>query len=88
MFRSAAGSERINLEVEDTGSTVRSALNQLLSRPESGELKKLIFDGETSDPRSTTIILVSGAEISALSGLDTKLKDQDEISLLPVAHGG
>jgi len=34
------------------------------------------------------LILVNGREISVLNGLETKLKDGDEISLIPVVHGG
>jgi len=32
--------------------------------------------------------MVSGTEVGALNGLDTMLKDGDEIVFLPVAHGG
>jgi molybdopterin converting factor small subunit len=76
------------LEIPSKEPTVRSALSQLLSQPERGELKNLILEGETSDPRSTTLILVSGREIATLAGLDTKLTENDELSLLPIAHGG
>ena len=88
MFRSAARSDAFDVELETKEPTVRAAIAELLSRPECGELKKLVFDGDTTDPRPTTLILVSGREIAALDGLDTKLRENDELSLLPVAHGG
>jgi hypothetical protein len=32
--------------------------------------------------------MVSGTEVGALNGLDTSLRDGDEVVFLPVAHGG
>ena len=88
VFRSAAGSDTVSLQLLDTEPTVRSAIIKLVSRPDCGELKKLILDGKSLDPRPNTMILVSGREIGALAGLETRLKKGDELSLLPVAHGG
>jgi molybdopterin converting factor small subunit len=34
------------------------------------------------------LILVNGKEISVLKGLETVLKEGDEILLIPVIHGG
>ncbi len=34
------------------------------------------------------IVLVNGVEVGVLKGLDTELKDGDEVVLLPAAHGG
>ena len=88
VFRSAAGTENLSIEVSETEPTVRSAVGELVSRPGCGELQKLIFEEGSSDPRSNALILLAGREIGALSGLDTKLKEDDELSLLPIAHGG
>jgi molybdopterin converting factor small subunit len=33
-------------------------------------------------------MLVNGKEIGVLKGLETKLKDGDELVLVPVVHGG
>jgi len=88
VFRSAARTETIGLELSLTEPTVRTAITEMLARRESAELKRLVLDGETGDPRSNTLILVSGREIGALAGLDTKLREGDVLSLLPIAHGG
>ena len=88
VFRSAAKTDTLNLNLPDADATVRSAVMDLVSRPDCDELKKLILDGESLDPRPSTLILVSGREIGALAGLETRLKENDEMSLLPVAHGG
>ena len=88
VFRSAVESDLIELELSSDTPTVRSALAQLFARKDCGGLSNLILDSQSSDARSSTLILVSGREIGALEGLETKLKDDDEVSLLPVAHGG
>jgi sulfur-carrier protein len=88
VFRSAVGSATVNLDLSHGEPTVRLAISELVSRPDSSELKKLILEWDTQDPRPNALILVAGREITALNGLDTRLEDGDELSLLPIAHGG
>ena len=52
------------------------------------ELKRSLIDQQLEDPRPNALILVNGREISVLNGLETKLKDGDEIVFVPVVHGG
>jgi len=87
VFRSTAGADAINLALPDEEPTVRLAISELVSRPGCDELRKLVLE-EGSDPRSNALILLGGREIGALAGLDTKLNEDDELSLLPIAHGG
>jgi MoaD family protein len=51
-------------------------------------LKRNLIHGELDDPRPNALILVNGREISVMNGLNTALKDGDEVILVPVAHGG
>jgi len=88
VFKSAAGVDAISLDLPGEESTVRSAISELVSRPTCGELRKLVLEEEGSDPRSNALILLAGREIGAIAGLDTRLKEGDELSLLPIAHGG
>ena len=88
VFRSAAGSEKVELNIPVDEPTVRVVIAEIASRPDFLALKQLVLDGETLDPRPNALIMVSGREISTLDGLDTKLKASDELSLLPIAHGG
>ena len=57
----------------------------------SGEmpaLKSSLLDSNTDDPKPNALILVNGKEISVLNGLETKIKNNDEIVFIPVVHGG
>ncbi|MDR0798084.1 MAG: MoaD family protein [Nitrososphaerota archaeon] len=38
--------------------------------------------------KNNVLILVNGREISVLNGLDTQLYNDDEVVIIPVAHGG
>jgi molybdopterin converting factor small subunit len=54
----------------------------------SSESKRMLIDPELDDPRPNALILVNGKEISVLEGLQTKLKEGDQIILIPISHGG
>lgn len=84
VFRSAAKASSFTIEIPDKDVTVKSAIQRLVSQAEFGGLRSLLIGSTTSDP----LIMVSGREISALKGLDTVLAEDDELALLPVAHGG
>jgi molybdopterin converting factor small subunit len=88
VFRSAAGSSSIQLELPSDAPTVRTVIDVLSSHSEYGGLVKLLLSDQTADPRPNALIMVSGREISSRNGLETPLLESDELSLLPVAHGG
>jgi molybdopterin converting factor small subunit len=54
----------------------------------SPSLRHVLIDPELGSPLSNAVILVNGKEIGLLNGLETKLKDKDEILFIPVIHGG
>jgi molybdopterin synthase sulfur carrier subunit len=51
-------------------------------------LKPSLTGQQLEDLRSNALILVNGREISVLNGLESKLKDGDEIVFVPFVHGG
>jgi len=55
---------------------------------EQPKLKRALIDPELGDPRTNTIMLVNGKDISVLKGLETMLNDGDEVVFVPVVHGG
>ncbi len=88
VFRTAAKTGELVVPVAEKNPTVRRVIFQLLAEERFEELKHLLFDSETSDPRPNALIMVSGREISALKGLETELTASDEVAVLPIAHGG
>lgn len=88
VFRTAARTNELVLEVAGKTPTVRSVIMQLVTQKEFQSLKQLLLESETADPRPNALIMVSGREINTLSGLETALTEEDELALLPVAHGG
>jgi molybdopterin synthase sulfur carrier subunit len=52
------------------------------------EMERSLIDQQLEDPRPNALILVNGMEIGVLDGLETKLKDGDEVVFVPVVHGG
>ena len=55
---------------------------------EMPRLERSLIDQQLEDPRPNSLILVNGKEIGVLDGLETRLKDGDEVVLIPVVHGG
>jgi len=85
IFRGLSGKSRIPLRLEQP--TVRKVIEKLADSL-SVEVRPLLVDPELNDPRPNALILVNGKEISVLNGLETQLKEDDEITLIPVSHGG
>ncbi|MEM2111447.1 MAG: MoaD/ThiS family protein, partial [Candidatus Bathyarchaeia archaeon] len=55
----------------------------------SPEFERMLIDPELKDPRPNAIILINGKELSVLKkGLETLVKNNDEIVFIPVIHGG
>ena len=84
-LRASASRSRFTLELEKTIS-LREVITRIVE--EQPKLKRVLIDPELDDPRTNALILVNGKEISVLQGLNTKIKDGDELVLIPVVHGG
>lgn len=84
-FRSFSGKSKLAITFEGTV-LLREAIKRIVE--ELPNLKRTLIDPELEDPRPNTLILVNGKEISILNGLETTLKDKDEIVFVPVVHGG
>jgi molybdopterin synthase sulfur carrier subunit len=84
-LRHFSGAGKLELDCKRCTS-LSELVNELVK--EVPELKRSLIDPQLEDPRPNALILVNGREISVLNGLETKLKDGDEIVLVPVVHGG
>jgi len=85
VFRGFSGNSRITLKLEQP--TVRKVI-QKLGDSLHVEAKRLLVDAELNDPRPNVLILINGKEIGVLKGLETEIKEGDEVTLIPVSHGG
>jgi molybdopterin synthase sulfur carrier subunit len=65
--------------------TVRELLQKLCSKYGTGFEARVFKDGKLS---SEVIILVNGRHICHYENLETKLDENDEISIFPVVAGG
>jgi molybdopterin synthase sulfur carrier subunit len=83
-LRHASGISARALECE--GGSVMDLVQRLTLK--SPELRRNLIAGEPGEPRPNALILVNGREISVLNGLETALKDGDEVVFVPVVHGG
>jgi MoaD family protein len=85
VLHGVSGTSKISLKLEKP--TVRKMM-QTLADLLPKEAKKLLANPETNDPQPNMLILINGKEISALKGLETEIKENDEVVLIPVSHGG
>lgn len=82
------------IKVKLLGSFARGIGKEVeLSASEAKKVRDLLerFKGrnpEVYPGNPNIIVLVNGVEVGVLRGLDTELKDGDEVVLLPAAHGG
>lgn len=85
VFRSIAGKSRLTIRLRNAA-PLREAIKEVVE--EMPRLKRTLIDPDLEDPRPNTLILVNGKEVSVLNGLETKLKDGDEVVFIPVLHTG
>jgi molybdopterin converting factor small subunit len=70
----------------ETDITIKELINLIINTKPN--IKELLISPQNDEFRLNSLILVNGVEISVLNGLETKLFDEDEITLIPVIHGG
>lgn len=81
-FREYTGSKEI---CADSCPDLRELLDRLCTRY-GGRLRAKLFTGDRLS--GDIIIMVNGRHIEHLDGLDTKLGENDEISIFPRVAGG
>ncbi|NJE10434.1 ubiquitin-like small modifier protein 1 [Thermococcus sp. MAR1] len=77
-------------EVEVHGVKTVRELIEYLSKHYSPEIKKQLLETErvNEDKPVDGMILVNGHNVLHLNGLDTELKEDDEVHIFPPAGGG
>ncbi len=84
-LQSLAGKSKLTLTLEESA-TLKEAIRRIIEKLPS--LKAELVDPELGSLKPNNLIIVKGKEISVLKGLETTLKDGDDIVLIPVSHGG
>jgi molybdopterin synthase sulfur carrier subunit len=84
-LRHVSGAGEFNVDCKD-GTSIMELMNEITK--EAPGLKRSLIDQQLEDTRPNALILVNGREISVLEGLETKLKNGDQIVFVPVVHGG
>jgi molybdopterin synthase sulfur carrier subunit len=87
MYRSIIGKELVDVDVE-TGAKVIDLVRVVSDDISKVEFNRILIDPELEDPRPNNVILVNGREISSLKGVETELRDGDEVIVIPLVHGG
>lgn len=85
VFRVFSGKDSVSLRLENP--VVREAVVKIAEFL-SSEFRRMLIDPELNDPRPNALILVNGKEISVLKGLETTVREGDQIILIPISHGG
>jgi MoaD family protein len=81
-----AGSLTLEEEIGE-GEHVRSLLDRLADR--YGErFREALFHAETGQIRLHLVVLVNGQSLASRQGVETELRDGDEVVLLPAYAGG
>ena len=86
IFQRLSGKKSYDLNLQEPA-TVKDVVTKL-SETFSNKFKRILIDTQLGDPRPNALILVGGKEISVLQGLETEVKDAEEIVLVPMVHGG
>ncbi len=84
-LRATAKKTELTLRIEKT-IPLREVIEKIVK--EQPQLKRALIDPELDDPRTNVLLLVNGKDSGVLDGLDTMLKDEDELVIIPVVHGG
>ena len=85
IFKGAFGGSEASIKLREE-SPLRELIRKLAKL--SPRLGRMLIDPELGDPRPNAVILVNGMEITILNGLDTRMRNGDEVVLIPVTHGG
>ena len=87
ILKGISGKEEVILNFERP-TTVKGVIFRL-AEMFSMEFRRALIDSELNSPKPNALILLNGREISVLPrGLESQVKNGDEIVIIPVTHGG
>ena len=87
ILKGISGKEAVILNFERP-TTVKEVIFRL-AEMFSMEFRRALIDSELNSPKPNALILLNGREVSVLPrGLESEVKNGDEIVIIPVTHGG
>ena len=86
VLQDMVGEKIVPLEFE--GFTVVNNVISRLANSLQPKLEKALIDPERNNPRPNVLILQNKIEISVLDGLETEVKNGDQLVFIPISHGG
>ena len=86
ILRKSAGKEEVEVILKQPAN-IKNLIQELIEKFPK-EFEENLIDAELKDPRPNALILINNREINVLNGLETSLKEGDEIIFIPVTHGG
>ena len=86
-IRNIVGSNRTE-EIEIGEKSSVADLLVTLSKKYGAPFKKAVYESGGSDVKSNFMATVNGYLLNQLKGVETKLKDGDQVILMPVVSGG
>jgi len=87
ILKGISGKEAVTLNFKRP-TTVKEVIFRL-AEMFSMEFRRALIDSELNSPKPNALILLNGREISVLpGGLESEVKNGDEIVIIPVTHGG
>ena len=87
IFRGVLGKNKFVFEIKNEDMvSLRELVNKMTD--DIPKINKVLIDPELEDPRPNALILVNGKEISVLNGLETLIKDGDEVVFISILHAG
>jgi len=81
-----AGSFSQEEEIRE-GESVGCLLHRLTDRYGEG-FREALFHGETGQIRQYIVVLVNGRSLASMEGMETALRDGDEVVFVPAYGGG
>ncbi len=67
-------------------STIRDLVKDLIQKTKYRDLQAFFYD--SLEVKRSLLIFLNDQEISTLNGITTKLREGDELTFIPVIHGG
>ncbi len=86
ILQKAAGTRKVRLDIRKDLEVIDLVKKLIKLYGES--LATALFNPVSTDPRTNSLILINGREITTLRGLKTLVTAGDHVVLLPISHGG